>query len=327
MARALLLVICLVCVLVWACASSRGSVVERATPRVVPTRMAQAATPEAARAASLTLELRVAAHDPQMPKYRRSDWKHWTDADGDCQDARQETLIAESTAPVTFEGSRRCRVESGRWVGPYTGTVVRDPGALDIDHMVPLANAHRSGGHSWTRERKEEYANYLDYGGHLTAATARANRAKGANGPEGWRPPDSGYWCQYALDWMAIKREWGLSVTEDEAEALREMADTCDANVFIQTRREEPPARRLGADGQPTATPTAGGASDASAPAARTPNPTATSAPFVDLDCSDFDSWAQAQAFFEAEGGPAEDPHRLDRDGDGIACASLSGAP
>jgi endonuclease YncB( thermonuclease family) len=54
----------------------------------------------------------------------------------------------------------------------------------------------------------------------------------------------------------------------------------------------------------------------------------------ADRDCSDFSSQASAQEFFIAEGGPSSDPHRLDADGDGIACesnpcpcSSGSGAP
>jgi len=39
-----------------------------------------------------------------------------------------------------------------------------------------------------------------------------------------------------------------------------------------------------------------------------------------DKDCSDFASAAQAQRYFLAVGGPASDPHRLDGDGDGLAC-------
>ena len=42
-----------------------------------------------------------------------------------------------------------------------------------------------------------------------------------------------------------------------------------------------------------------------------------------DRDCSDFDTHAEAQRFFEAAGGPERDPHRLDADGDGRACESL----
>jgi len=40
--------------------------------------------------------------------------------------------------------------------------------------------------------------------------------------------------------------------------------------------------------------------------------------PAYDLDCSDFSSQSEAQAFFEQF--YPRDPHRLDRDGDGIAC-------
>jgi len=46
-----------------------------------------------------------------------------------------------------------------------------------------------------------------------------------------------------------------------------------------------------------------------------------------DRNCGDFKTWAEAQDFFEAAGGPTNDPHRLDGDHDGIACESLPGAP
>jgi endonuclease YncB( thermonuclease family) len=41
----------------------------------------------------------------------------------------------------------------------------------------------------------------------------------------------------------------------------------------------------------------------------------------ADKDCSDFDTQKQAQQFFESH-NPSQDPHRLDADGDGIACES-----
>lgn len=43
----------------------------------------------------------------------------------------------------------------------------------------------------------------------------------------------------------------------------------------------------------------------------------------VDKDCSDFSTQREAQSFFEANGGPSNDPHNLDRDGDGRVCESL----
>ncbi|AZB44785.1 hypothetical protein CEF21_08140 [Bacillus sp. FJAT-42376] len=39
-----------------------------------------------------------------------------------------------------------------------------------------------------------------------------------------------------------------------------------------------------------------------------------------DLDCGDFASQEDAQAVYEAAGGPGADPHDLDRDKDGMAC-------
>lgn len=68
----------------------------------------------------------------------------------------------------------------------------------------------------------------------------------------------------------------------------------------------------------PTPTPTA----------TASPTPTPTGTPSTDLrDCSDFETWEEAQAFFEAEGGPAQDPHGLDQNGNGVACEDLPGAP
>jgi len=40
----------------------------------------------------------------------------------------------------------------------------------------------------------------------------------------------------------------------------------------------------------------------------------------ADRDCGDFASQRAAQIFFLQAGGPQRDPHRLDSDGDGIAC-------
>ena len=44
---------------------------------------------------------------------------------------------------------------------------------------------------------------------------------------------------------------------------------------------------------------------------------------YGDMDCGDFSTQAEAQEFFENEGGPDEDYHNLDRDGDGVACETL----
>ena len=182
---------------------------------------------------AVTLPLRIDRESREIPDYDRGEWKHWLDEDGDCQDARQETLIAEADGALAYETEEQCRVESGRWVDPYTLEVFEDPGDLDVDHVVPLANAHRSGGWAWSRERKVAYANDLDFDGHLAAVDRSANRSKGSMGPEDWRPPNQGHWCDYAMDWLKIKDKWELTATDREWIALREMLDTCEEEVHV----------------------------------------------------------------------------------------------
>ena len=206
------------------------------------------------------LAIAVAPVPADIAEYNRSQWKHWTDEDGDCQDARQEALISESLVEVTFESERECRVETGRWYGAFTGAYVEAPGDLDIDHLVPLKNAHDSGGWTWSAARKQEYANYLGDPDHLIAVTKGANRSKGAKGPEEWQPPDEDYWCQYATDWTEVKMEWGLTMTQRETEAVIEMLDTCEEPVEVTAERAAGTAGMdtsgQAAAGEATATPT-----------------------------------------------------------------------
>ncbi len=91
-----------------------------------------------------------------------------------------------------------------------------------------------------------------------------------------------------------MKLEWDLTATAAESDALTGMLDGCSEG-----------------DGSESLTPDDGGFDPAG----------------PDRNCSDFDTWREAQDFFEAAGGPDEDPHRLDINGDGVACESLPGAP
>ena len=173
--------------------------------------------------------LRVAEVSPDLPPYDRDDWKHWVDEDKDCQNTRHEVLIEESLAKVAFKTDRKCQVATGEWFAPYTGETVTDATRLDIDHMIPLKNAHNSGGWAWDKSRKAAFANDMSYADHLIAVTASANRKKGARGPEEWKPTNRGYWCDYAIDWVQIKTDWDFSATKAEWGALQEILETCDS--------------------------------------------------------------------------------------------------
>ena len=200
------------------------------TPPAPPTPTPTALTgpPPATSTPTTTLVITIAPIPAGIPEYDRSDWRHWADEDGDCQDARQETLIAESVEPVTYETDRQCRVATGQWWAPHLGHFLENPSHIDVDHHVPLKNAHDSGGWAWTPEMKEEYANYLVEENHLIAISSRHNRSKGARGPEERAPPDNGLWCDYARDWAEIKERWNLTMTPVEAAIVMDMLGTCE---------------------------------------------------------------------------------------------------
>jgi len=162
-----------------------------------------------------------------VPAYDRREWRHWIDADHDCQNTRQEVLIEESEVPVTFKDARKCTVATGRWTCPYTGQVFVDPGKLDVDHLVPLENAHVSGGWRWDADQKRAYANDLEDSEHLVAVSASANRSKGSKGPEAWMPPDQGAWCPYLSAWIGVKGRWGLEMTEVERAGFNRGLEGC----------------------------------------------------------------------------------------------------
>lgn len=158
-----------------------------------------------------------------MDGYSRERFYHWRTVDG-C-DARQRVL-ARDGANIETESGDDCDVVSGEWTSAFDGETVTDPSDLDIDHIVPLANAWRTGADEWDDDRRTEFANDMDTP-QLIAVSASSNRAKGDQDPSQWQPPDRDYWCQYAHDWIVVKHHWELSVTDEEAASLSDMLDTC----------------------------------------------------------------------------------------------------
>lgn len=157
----------------------------------------------------------------ECTKYNRKDWRHWIDSDRDCQSTRNEVLISESQEPVVFKTGRKCKVQSGRWLDPYTGRIFTNPRRLDIDHVVPLKEAHDSGAWEWTKERKRRFANYLKDEGHLIAVYLSANRKKGAKDPAEWLPANQTFIVEYLRIWTKIKVDWGLTSDKKEIDVLK----------------------------------------------------------------------------------------------------------
>lgn len=163
----------------------------------------------------------------QAKSYNRKDWPHWVDEDGDCQNTRQELLIAFSTAPVSFKDHRKCTVRQGQWYGIYTVKTFTNAADLDIDHIVPLAHAHRHGAATWTRAQRRAFANDPV---NLLVVDDSTNQSKSDKAPHEWLPPKQEYWCEYVDKWMLVKAKYDLSFSGEEREVLAGLKRDCAAN-------------------------------------------------------------------------------------------------
>ncbi|MCF3960451.1 HNH endonuclease family protein [Streptomyces fuscigenes] len=158
--------------------------------------------------------------------YERAKFKHWIDADKDGCNTRAEVLIEEAvTAPSVGPG---CKITGGAWRSYYDDTTVTAASGLDIDHMVPLAEAWDSGASDWTPARREAYANDLTSPRSLVAVTAKSNRSKSDQDPAEWMPPAADAQCHYLSDWVSTKLRWRLAADPTELAALEQDAADCD---------------------------------------------------------------------------------------------------
>ena len=156
-----------------------------------------------------------------MKGYSRTRFPHWRDTGKNC-DVR-DSVLQRDGENIKLSG---CNVVAGRWESPYDGRVFTDPAQVDIDHVVPLANAWRSGANEWDDSKRGDFANDLTRP-ELLAVSLAANRAKGDQDPSQWKPANRSYWCQYAADWVTVKHYWRLTVTSAEKAALTDMLEGC----------------------------------------------------------------------------------------------------
>lgn len=192
--------------------------------------------PTAASAEEYSARLRHAVADLPVAHevrkgYEREKFRHWVDADDDGCSTRDEVLLVETTTEATVSGT--CTIEEGRWFSYYDRKTWTDPADVDIDHLVPLAEAWDSGARRWKAGIRTRFANDLRDRRSLVAVTDNVNQSKSDQDPTDWMP-DHGR-CRYLRQWVAVKHRWRLRVDRAEKRALREVADSC-ANDPIQVR-------------------------------------------------------------------------------------------
>ncbi|WP_245685463.1 HNH endonuclease family protein [Streptomyces yerevanensis] len=180
--------------------------------------------PEAPSADVVRKELAaLAVEAPHSLKgYSRDKFEHWA-----IEDRWSETqqVVIHRDAKAAGPGTQ-AQTASRQWHSPYDDRILTAASQVHVDHVVPLANAWRSGADKWSPARRHKFANDLSTT-QLVAVSVVANRTKGDQSPDQWVPPNTAYHCVYSRAWTHVKFTYGLSVTAKEKAALSSMLDTC----------------------------------------------------------------------------------------------------
>uniref|UniRef100_UPI00369ECA99 HNH endonuclease family protein n=1 Tax=Streptomyces sp. NPDC058739 TaxID=3346618 RepID=UPI00369ECA99 len=154
--------------------------------------------------------------------YNRDLFPHWITISGACN--TRETVLKRDGSNVVTDSA--CASVSGSWYSPYDGATWTAASDLDIDHLVPLAEAWDSGAGSWTTSKRQSFANDLTRP-QLIAVTDNVNQAKGDQDPATWMPSRTAYRCTYVRAWVQVKYYYGLSVDSAEKAALQNYLAPC----------------------------------------------------------------------------------------------------
>lgn len=158
-----------------------------------------------------------------MTGYSRDAFDIWAGQPDGCT-TRQDVLARDGDGVV--EGSDGCQPTSGSWYSAYDGTTVTVVAQATIDHVVPLADAWRTGADQWTSAQRKAFGNDLT-DAQLIIASSSSNSSKGDKDPSEWKPPNTAYWCTYGEQYVSVKYAFHLFVTGDEKSALGDLLDAC----------------------------------------------------------------------------------------------------
>ena len=123
-----------------------------------------------------------------------------------------------------------CYAERGTLHDPYAGEViafVRGPDssdAVEIDHVVSLADAWYKGAREWGDQRRLDFANDPR---NLLAVSSKANFDKAFRDAASWLPPNAAFRCAFVARQVQVKSAYGLWVSAKEKQAMSDVLDRC----------------------------------------------------------------------------------------------------
>jgi hypothetical protein len=153
----------------------------------------------------------------------------WLDLDQDGCDTRNEVLLRDMV-DITFKPGSTCELATGTLLDPYTGKAivwVQGPStsaAVQIEHVVALGAAWRTGAADWAPAKRRQFANDQD---HLLASDGPTNQDKSDDDAANWMPPNMGFRCAYVSIQVGIKARYSLWVTPAEYSAITSDLEGC----------------------------------------------------------------------------------------------------
>ncbi|MDX3849634.1 HNH endonuclease family protein [Streptomyces sp. AK02-01A] len=187
-----------------------------------PTAQAALPTPVSAATARTYLGQLTVKAEGSSSGYSRDAFPHWITQSGSC-DTREVVLKRDGS---NVQQSSSCSATSGSWYSEYDGATWTAASDVDIDHMVPLAEAWTSGASGWTTAQRQSFANDLTRP-QLIAVTDNVNQSKSDRDPAEWLPPRTAYRCTYVRAWVQVKKYYNLSVDSAEKSALQSVLNGC----------------------------------------------------------------------------------------------------
>ncbi|MFJ5957065.1 HNH endonuclease family protein [Paenarthrobacter sp. NPDC092416] len=187
-------------------------------------------------AADALEHLEVKGRAPKDNYERTAFGQAWQDVDRNGCDTRND-ILRRDLSSVEFTAGSKCKVAAGEFHEPYTGVRMSfhrgqdTSAAVQIDHVVALADAWQKGAQRLSSTQRQSFANDPL---NLIAADGPANVKKGAGDAATWLPANKNFRCHYVARQISVKAAYKLWVTDAEKEAMKRVLSSCPGQQTIR---------------------------------------------------------------------------------------------
>lgn len=183
----------------------------------------------------------------------------WLDVNRNGCDTRNDILGRDLVNKTYKANTNNCVVLSGVLNDPYSGQQIifvrgQDTStAVQIDHVVALSDAWQKGAQHLSPDVRASFANDPL---NLLAVDGPLNQQKSDGDAATWLPPNKAFRCTYVSRQIAVKKKYGLWVTEAERNAMLTILNNCSNPVLPNDSTANQMIEQPGPEPQPTQTQT-----------------------------------------------------------------------